>query len=300
LEILIIDDGSTDGGMDSIGDLNDRRIRIFRQQNRGKPAALNVGLDHATGDFCAVHDADDLSDPQRIEMQVQCMRDNPDVAAVYCGHDLILNDRRIAPYAPARDRAQCRAKIDTFLMPAHDPTGMYRMSMVRSMRYDESLPIVEGYDYILRVGERYPMLVLDQCLYGYRVHAESVTRRDPTRRDRLVVELMRRACERRRVDPKLALPHVFGDGVSWTPSDDNNLAAHFLESACDLRRRGRMFAALSVGWRCALLRPRSARYWKPLVCAALPVNLVRRARARHRRLRTVNRPAVSLEFQPQS
>ena len=42
--------------------------------------------------------------------------------------------------------------------------------MIRDMRYDASLPFVEALDYILRIGESHPMIVLGDCLYGYRMH----------------------------------------------------------------------------------------------------------------------------------
>lgn len=280
IEVLIIDDGSTDGCMDSIANLSDPRIRRFHQANAGKPAALNVGLSQARGAFYAIHDADDLSDGRRIERQADYLLAHPQVGGVFCGHDLIIRDRRLAPYAGGKSAAQCRADIASFRMPAHDPTGMYRMSMVSNLRYDESLPIVEGYDYILRVGEQFPLAVLGECLYSYRIHPESVTKRDPARRDRLVVELMRRACVRRGLEPRQAIPHVFGEGVSWVPSSDNNLAAHFIESACELRSNRRRLAALRVGLSCAALRPTAPHHWKALAYALLPELAVRRIRSR--------------------
>src|SRR5690606_25195403 len=112
-------------------------------------------------------------------------------------HDLILNERHIAPTFREKSIEACRKDIDNMAMPAHHPTAMYRMSAVSQMTYDVSLPIVEGYDYILRVGEMHPLKVIGKCLYSYRVHANSVTRQDPTRRDTLVAEAQRKACLRR-------------------------------------------------------------------------------------------------------
>src|SRR5688572_9943650 len=77
LELLVIDDGSTDGCMDAIADLADPRLRIIHQKNRGKPGAMNRALDEMRGEFYAIQDADDLSHPTRIEKQVRCMQENP-------------------------------------------------------------------------------------------------------------------------------------------------------------------------------------------------------------------------------
>jgi len=278
IEIIVVDDGSTDECIKSIDDLTDERIRIVAQPNRGKPAAMNVAIRHARGEFYALQDADDVSDPTRIEKQARCLQRHPHLAACFCGHGLILNDRPLAPTFPAKDVDACREDIEGFRMPGHDPTAMYRLSMVGDIRYDESLPIVEGFDYVLRVGERFPMQVLGECLYGYRIHPDSVTKRDPHRRDSLVVELLRRACERRGRDPKAALPHLFKDGATWTPCPDNNLATHFMESACDLKRAGRRGDALRVGFACARLRPFVFQHYKALIYAAMPAWLVTASR----------------------
>ena len=77
LEVLIVDDGSTDGCVSTIEDIRDSRIRILRQENEGKPAAMNYALSESRGEFYVVQDADDLSFPKRIERQLQCMRDHP-------------------------------------------------------------------------------------------------------------------------------------------------------------------------------------------------------------------------------
>ena len=89
LDILIVDDGSTDGCFESIQDLlSDVRIRITRQANAGKPVAFNRALDMIRGEFYAIQDADDISHPDRIEKQVRAFLDKPELAAVFCGNSL--------------------------------------------------------------------------------------------------------------------------------------------------------------------------------------------------------------------
>jgi len=268
LEILIVDDGSTDGCMESIADLRDPRIRIIRQENRGKPAAMNVALNAMRGDYYALQDADDLSHPRRIEILSECMESNRDLAAVYSGHELLIGERRVAPTFRAKDREMCRDDIARLRMPAHDPTAMYRVGMVGHLRYSEQLLLGEGYDYMLRVGEQWPMMVVGECLYSYRIHDTSITRSDPERRTRLVLEAHRRAFERRGIP--YTPPPIPTDGATAHRDDDNNLAAQFIESVLDQRDAGRRMAAVMTGLQCSRLHSTDPHYYKALAYALMP------------------------------
>jgi glycosyltransferase involved in cell wall biosynthesis len=269
LEILVIDDGSTDGCIGSIEDLlADSRIRVVHQANATKPVALNRALDQVRGEFYAIQDADDISYPRRIENQVHALLNRPQLAAVFCGNELILNGRSVAPVFASKCEDDCKREIEMFRMPALDPTGMFRMSLVGDIRYDASLQVAETFDYILRVGERYPMMVLGECLYGYRILPNSLSRRDPILREQFVVDATRRACNRR----GLQYDEVFSGDVNGIHRSqnsilDNNIAAHFMKSVLDQRREGYRLAALGTAWECVRLHPLDPHYYKALVYA---------------------------------
>jgi glycosyltransferase involved in cell wall biosynthesis len=269
LDIVIIDDGSTDGCFETVQDLlHDDRISVTRQANATKPVAVNRALDMIRGEFYAIQDADDISHPMRIERQVLALLSNPHLAAAFCGNELIINGRSIAPLFSPKTEEDCRADIDAFRMPAHDPTGMFRVSLVGNMRFDTSLPVAETYDYILRIGERFPIIVLGECLYSYRILSNSLTRRAPLWRKQLEVDAFRRACERRGMHNE-PLGET-SDRKSRNSMLDNNIAAHFMKSVLDLRRSNRRWSALKVGWRCACLHPADLHYYKALAYALIP------------------------------
>ena len=273
IEVVVVDDGSVDGSIEAVRQLEDRRLKVVSQPNLGKPAALNRALGELRGDFYAVHDADDLSAPNRLERQIAVMRSQPDVAAVFCGHDLLYHDRRLAPRFRAKGRDECRRDVGQLKMPAHDPTGMYRVSLVGDMRYDTDLTIGQGYDYILRVGERHPMMVLGECLYSYRIHGLSATRSDPARREQMVREVHRRAYARRgETAPPPRRPRRRPDGVAY------GLTTHFLESVTDQRRAGQTRAALRTAWQLMRIGSPSPQTFKPLACAAMPRWLLEQVR----------------------
>lgn len=80
LEIIVVNDGSTDGTMDLLHHQPD--ITLLDHSHRGISAALNEGLSAATGDFIARMDADDLCHPERIKQQVMYLKECPDIGLV--------------------------------------------------------------------------------------------------------------------------------------------------------------------------------------------------------------------------
>lgn len=160
-------------------------------------------------------------------------------------------------------------------MPGHDPTAMYRVSMVKEFTYDQALPIVEGYDYVMRVGEQVPMRVLGACLYSYRIHWNTVTRRDPNARRRLAHTAKRRIYERRGLpydDSTLGeiLPQVRPKNREL----DNDIVSHFMESVVDLRRASQWKNAASAAITCFMLHPTDLYYYKPLVYVVAPLAFI--------------------------
>src|SRR5262249_22577942 len=90
-ELLIINDGSTDGTEQIIRSFADERIRLINQSNQGIAAALNIGLLNANADLIARFDADDICLPDRLAVQYQFLSEHPDYVIV--GSDAEYIDR---------------------------------------------------------------------------------------------------------------------------------------------------------------------------------------------------------------
>ena len=84
LEVIVVDDGSTDSSAEQIRGIADERVRLLRQQNAGAAAARNYGLRESRGDFLQFLDADDLLSPEKIASQIAVLDNSPPRAVASC------------------------------------------------------------------------------------------------------------------------------------------------------------------------------------------------------------------------
>ena len=178
-ELIIVDDGSTDGTVEILRRFQreDRRIRLHDQPHAGLVAALNFGISLATGEYIARMDADDLCAPERFEKQVQYLDTHPVVGI--CGtwiETFGQGSNEVIRYPSDDGAIRCQLLFSSAL--AHPSTMLRRSVLMRhGLQYDERAVNAEDYDLWVRASEHTRFANVPAVLLRYRVHPQQVGRR---------------------------------------------------------------------------------------------------------------------------
>lgn len=183
-EFLIVDDGSTDGSAAIIDSYKDERIRVLKNPTRLKlSGALNRGFDEARGQYIARMDADDISLPNRLAIQVAFLDQHKDMGL--CGSWVkMFGNRKTTIYRAPVGYEHIRAKA-LFDNPFVHPSVMLRKALFdrHKLRYDGSYYPTEDYELWTRAVPCFPCDNIPKVLLHYRVHPNSMTTSDWSRMD---------------------------------------------------------------------------------------------------------------------
>ena len=165
LEVLVIDDGSSDKTPDILARIKDSRLRVIRKNRLRRARALKLACEEAKGKYIANLDADDYSYPERIAKQVAFFEANPDYAWIGCGEERVEPRRgehinRLYPTDNATLRKQC-----TRCIPYSHSGVMFRKSLIdKGINYDPEQPYLIDFEFFLRIAKKYKVANLPEVL----------------------------------------------------------------------------------------------------------------------------------------
>ena len=178
LELVIVENGSSDGSRDTARDAcrRDPRVRLVEHARPlGIVGAGNAAIAAARAPLVARQDQDDLSHPRRLERQVACLDRAPEAVAVGTLCDGVdAAGRRVRP----RDRWRLVGRRPLPPFP-HGSVCMRRSAFERAGGYRNGTHHWEDVDLFLRLVQLGPILVLPEALYHYRFHTSSLTASTP-------------------------------------------------------------------------------------------------------------------------
>ena len=192
LELIVVDDGSSDDSLVVLASLVEPRLTVIEQTNQGAHAAINRGLSKASGKYLAILNSDDVYHPQRLEKLVNILETNPEIGLIgsyievidRAGNHLGVKEgyRTQAPWPLAATERSFRAEVDlraalltenywattsNFVLRR---TWYERLGSFRPLRY------THDWDFALRMAQTAPLVLHPEPLLSYRVHDSNTIR----------------------------------------------------------------------------------------------------------------------------
>jgi glycosyltransferase involved in cell wall biosynthesis len=176
LELVIVDNGSSDSSNEIVSSYSDSRIRFLQnEQNFGIVFSRNKGLEAAAGKYVATLDSDDIALPDRLEKQVNFLEAHPDYGL--CGtfyHTIDGNGRLLKKInLPTLDQ-----DIQTCLTIGNcfgNSTMMLESKLAKELKYRADYDLVEDYELWYRISKRAKVANLPLCGTYYRVHGSNLS-----------------------------------------------------------------------------------------------------------------------------
>lgn len=187
IELIVVDDGCTDGSralLESFG----TSLTILEHPgrvNRGQSAAINLGLQNCHGEYVAILDSDDLFAPDKIQKQVTFLIENPEIGLVYSNGYIIDENSNIIHGIYYKNHKEYsnpnNVLLDCyFLLPNN--SLVRKKVFEKAGGFDETLRAAQDHDMAIRVAEITKLAYLDDSLFYYRRHKDSISQKNAKRR----------------------------------------------------------------------------------------------------------------------
>ncbi len=197
LELIVVDDGSTDNTKDVIAGFKDDRIKYFHKENGGASSARNFAVRKSEGSFVVILDADDMMMPELISSCLGEFEKHPESDLVYCNDSLIDSDGRPMHVIECPEYTDRNLLIRDLFRSGY-PIVPFRTCIRKSVFdkigfYDESLSVGEDYDMMRRfVKQGLKVYHLRGALYQRRMGFDSLSRSHSSQKAKCLFEVLTR------------------------------------------------------------------------------------------------------------
>ncbi len=170
-ELIVIDDGSQDETVALANNIRDNRIQVHAYPNGGISKSRNRGISHASGEFIAFLDHDDLWHEQKLEAQLLAFRENPKAALVYSWLEIINQAGEFIRFYPRTrysGNAYKKSLTESFAHTASNPL-MKREAVNSIGGFDEEVYGADDWDLVIRLAEKYDVAFSPHYHIQYRI-----------------------------------------------------------------------------------------------------------------------------------
>lgn len=171
-ELILTDDGSTDGTGDVIKSFKDPRIRYFYKDNEGLAKTRNRCLAASSGEYIAFLDHDDIWFPEKLEKQVKLLDGRGDIALVYSNYYRLYRDgsRKVVLRGKQPEGDAFGPLLRSFTVGLLTAVVRKKALEELAIAFDETLIVCEDYDLFLRIARNRKISYVDEPLAMYRIH----------------------------------------------------------------------------------------------------------------------------------
>jgi len=178
IEILVVDDGSTDRTVEIIESYEDSRIVLIKNEiNRGIPYTRNLGLENARGKYMVIMDSDDISELDRIKVQVEFMEKNNHILATGTYYKTFGN-RINRIFKNPTDDESIRINL-MFGSPISNPSSIVRLDKIKehNIKYNLECFVAQDYDFWVQLAKIGKLANIPEILLNYRIGHGNITER---------------------------------------------------------------------------------------------------------------------------
>ena len=179
LEVIVIDNGSTDNSREVLDAYGSSLITVF-QSDLGQAEARNIGLDRARGRLIALLDADDYWEPTKIEKQISLI--DSEHQFIYCGMRQFDSEngsviREIYPVFKGDCRLDFLKHPSSSIVPGGESSVVFTRDLISVVgKFNSALNSASGRDFFRRCSSRTKFSFVNESLMNYRLHSSNMSR----------------------------------------------------------------------------------------------------------------------------
>ncbi len=181
-ELIIVDDGSTDSSKDIVRQyITDRRGKLIEHRcNKGIPRTRNTGIRAAEGEYLAFLDQDDIWLPNKLEMQVNCFKNQQEAVGMICT-GMVFTDEKLKPQSIFRGfRADDQKELvkSIYLQPINSGSIMMIKKKCFSQLgfFDEGLNVWDDFEMWMRIATHFKIKYIKKAMVKKRMHSKNTQR----------------------------------------------------------------------------------------------------------------------------